>query len=97
MLSGSGLEDSVQEEGEFRLSPSSTIMVLGWLSVSMVINFRLGLVITPKRASALEVVVCSACTLTTSMVGVAGCVKGSCLMVVSSFMFGGNVGFSELD
>ena len=55
----------MQEEGEHRLSPSST-MVLGWLSVSDVINFRLGLVITPRRVSASEVVVCPACTLTTT-------------------------------
>ena len=67
------------------------------ISVSYVINFRLVSVIIPRWLFS-EVVVCSACTLTTtSMVGVAGCVKGGCLVVVSSFMFGGNVGFSELD
>jgi len=32
-------------------------------SVSEVVNSRLDLVITPKRASAFEVVVCAACTL----------------------------------
>jgi hypothetical protein len=40
--------------------------VAGQVLLSEVINFRLGLVITPKRASLSEVVVCAACTLTTT-------------------------------
>jgi len=42
------------------------VMLWEWFLVSGVINFGLGLVITLKRASGLEVVVSAACTLTTT-------------------------------
>ena len=47
-------------------SATTTSWMLEAGSVSEVIDFRLSLVIIPKRASLSEVVVCAACTLTTT-------------------------------
>ena len=58
MLSGSA------GKGNFIRRSRSLFAAL--VSVSDVINFRVGLVITPKRAFFSEVVVRAACTLTTT-------------------------------
>jgi len=76
---GCGFFEVVVDSGRFAATTSSMLEARFF---SDVINFRLELVITPKRAFCSEVVVFAACTLTTTSMLAALCVDG-----VFGFMF----------